>query len=355
MSGRRRRQGGTHPRNSGAGAPLVTRAASPADVIGVVPYLLGFWPSESIVVVSLVGPRKRFGAALRLDLFATMSQPGRVMLVEQVVAIARAHGWDRLLLLAFCDDPTRAEAQVRDLLLRVEGAGIAVEDAFCTSDTRWWSYTCDNPRCCPSEGTTFDLRTTRGAAAAVWGGLSYAPSRRAVEESFGPAEPGRCRAVAEHVVRRRASGLDHELARPGATAEYSVQLAARLGAQPGPLDPAEAARLALAVQDVLVRDEVIGAIERGDAATHLELWREITRLVDDDLLAAVGCVAAFAAWLSGNGACAVIAVERVLAAEPGYRLARLLSDLLTHAVDPARWPTRGGSDPSAAVAGLAGG
>src|SRR6185437_3014124 len=41
---------------------------SPADIIDAVPYLVGFEPHDSLVVLSLRGPRSRLGLTARIDL-----------------------------------------------------------------------------------------------------------------------------------------------------------------------------------------------------------------------------------------------------------------------------------------------
>ena len=48
--------------------PTVTKVTGPGDIVVIVPYLLGFDPTDSLVVIGLEGPRLRFGPCFRLDL-----------------------------------------------------------------------------------------------------------------------------------------------------------------------------------------------------------------------------------------------------------------------------------------------
>ena len=48
--------------------PARVRLSDPADLAAAIPYLLGFPPEESLVVISLRGPRKRIGLTMRWDL-----------------------------------------------------------------------------------------------------------------------------------------------------------------------------------------------------------------------------------------------------------------------------------------------
>ena len=46
----------------------VLTLCSPAEVLATVPYMLGFQPADSVVLISLRGPRQRVGLTLRADL-----------------------------------------------------------------------------------------------------------------------------------------------------------------------------------------------------------------------------------------------------------------------------------------------
>ena len=43
----------------------VVKLTTPADLVGIVPWLVGFHPEESLVVIYLRGPRLRTGLTLR--------------------------------------------------------------------------------------------------------------------------------------------------------------------------------------------------------------------------------------------------------------------------------------------------
>ena len=48
--------------------PTVLKLNELGDIVNAVPYLLGFNPIDSLVVVSMHGPRERLGFSVRLDL-----------------------------------------------------------------------------------------------------------------------------------------------------------------------------------------------------------------------------------------------------------------------------------------------
>ena len=73
---------------------------------------------------------------------------------------------------------------------------------------------------------------------------------------------------------------------------------------------------------------------------YLRLWADLTRRARPGYVAPAASLLAFAAWQCGNGALANIALERALADDPGYSMARLLRGVLDAAVPPrlARLP-----------------
>ena len=61
---------------------------------------------------------------------------------------------------------------------------------------------------------------------------------------------------------------------------------------------------------------------------HRRLWTDLTRLARPGYAAAPAALLAFTAWQSGNGALANVALDRALADQPGYSMARLLRQAL---------------------------
>jgi hypothetical protein len=49
-------------------APAVARLSGPGEILAVLPSLCGFTPHESLVLLSLRGPRRRLGLTARVDL-----------------------------------------------------------------------------------------------------------------------------------------------------------------------------------------------------------------------------------------------------------------------------------------------
>jgi hypothetical protein len=73
----------------------------------------------------------------------------------------------------------------------------------------------------------------------------------------------------------------------------------------------------------------------GYRAAHLRLWTHLTRLARPGYVAAPASLLAFVAWQLGDGALANVALDRALADDPRYSMARLLRQALDSGAPPS--------------------
>jgi hypothetical protein len=102
------------------------------------------------------------------------------------------------------------------------------------------------------------------------------------------------------------------------------------------LDNDEVAWLTVVLAYVPVRDHAWETVD-GDLGVHVDLWTEVLRRAEPDLSVAPAALLGFAAWRAGDGVIASMAVERALAADPGYALARLLAEVIAGGLPPQAW------------------
>ena len=154
----------------------------PADLLRAVPYLVGFPPADSAVIVGLDEYRIAFTA--RIDL----PGPGDDLdeyreYVARVVGITARHA-ARAMLVGY--GPAEAVTPVIDLARHhLARHRIPVLEALRLTDGRYWSYTCTNPACCPPGGAVYQPATA-AAAHAVAAGLVALPSRDHLVASLAP-------------------------------------------------------------------------------------------------------------------------------------------------------------------------
>ncbi|RKN46282.1 DUF4192 domain-containing protein [Micromonospora endolithica] len=326
-----------------ADTPLLS-VRSPADLVAAVPYLLGFHPADSVVVVAMRGRRVTFAARLDLPDPADPVAPTRhlaAVVARQAAETATVVGYGPAARVTPGVDAVRAA---------LADQGIPVLDALRVTDGRYWSYLCAEPDCCPADGTPYDVSASEVTAAAVFAGQVALPDRAALVAQVAPVEGPeraaltRAAARAERRLTRlvgRASDADLTSGRAvRAAGSAAVRLALRRQRRGDRLSDDEVAWLALLLTYLQVRDL---AWERTDGRDgDIALWCDVLRRAEPEFAAAPGSLLAFAAWRAGQGALAAVALERTLALHPDYSLACFLDDLLRQGVPPERldgWPS----------------
>ncbi|MFI7384085.1 DUF4192 domain-containing protein [Streptomyces sp. NPDC049813] len=373
-------------------AKITLRTAG--ELAEALPYLLGFRPDDSIVLVAL--HQGRFGGRVRLgipdraeDWPSVAHQMARCLIGE----CERRDGRPDSVVAFLCQDaaalgtdPGRHVAdRLRPLaqLLRTAcgGLDVPVTEALCLSDGRYWSYCCPRPECCPPEGNVIVTGgTSVMAATAAYAGIHVRASAQEVRGRLAPlqtalvAEQTRALdAAAMDLVPRIFAGVSREeveaetldLARrvmrrfadvPGAgdvPGEGNVSGAGDVpgeGNVPGAdtaldadlkddelLAHDEAATLILGLQDRDTRDRAAEWMEGPEASCALRLWRALARRCVGpyaEHAAAPLTLAGWVAWSLGDTVEADQALEMALTADPRYVFARLLNAARADGIDP---------------------
>ncbi|MFY0407911.1 DUF4192 domain-containing protein [Solicola sp. PLA-1-18] len=323
----------------------VLRPRSLADLVTVVPVMLGFHPEHSLVAVCVHGPRHRLGMTVRVDL---PPEEHADELADQVAGHVARQEPDGVLLLAFADTDAAAAPLLLSLRSRLADADVDVLEAARADGVRVVSYTCVDDTCCPGDGTPYDRVGGALMAEAVLAGHEVLPGRDALVERFAPVEGERALGVAsetEHVrdeVRRLGAGLRHPAGDPVVVRtgwQACLDAVTRATGLDGPvLDDHDVAVLSVWTATVVVRDLLWTDITRESAREQLALWREVGRRAVEPARPPALSLAGFAAWMCGDGAQAMTALEAALAVDPGYSMALLLHSAVSGGIDPRRWP-----------------
>ncbi|MFF9570344.1 DUF4192 domain-containing protein [Streptomyces sp. NPDC014685] len=341
----------------------------PAELADALPYLMGFHPNDSVVMVALHGGRGRFGGRLRLGIPQTPEEWPSVaeQLAECLIKGSERRGSRPDAIVVFlCQDPAEGEPpgrvmeRLRPLAQSLRTAcgalDVPVLEALCISDGRYWSYCCPDGRCCPAEGNRMAMPgTSVMAAAAAYAGIQVRGSLREMESRLMPlgtaAEADQQQALDSMGVEMVPRLLD-EAGRKAVgreTLDLARRLMKRLGEAP-PTTPSladinddrlishdEAAAMILGLQDRETRDRAAEWMEGPEADSALRLWRALSRRCVppyEEHAAAPLALAGWVSWSTGDEPAARVALGLALRMDPDYTFAQLLHEACNQGLDP---------------------
>ncbi len=321
------------------------RIASPAGLLAVVPYLIGFHPARSLVLIGLGPPGNQVKLAFRYDLPDPQDPPHAQDIAAHAVSVLTRQQLTNAVVVGY--GPGRLVTPVADTLLaQLPAAGVTLWDLLRAEHGRYWSYLCDNPACCPPDGVRFDETAHPAAAAMTVAGQVVLPDREALAATIAPLTGAAAESI--RAATERAENRASQLAAtaPNRQAAYRLLTAQGRGAVRKAISTYRTGGaitsddqivwLALTLLSLPVRDEAWARMDPAHSDAHRRLWTDVTRRVPDSYLPAPASLLAFTAWQSGEGALANIALDRALAAAPDYTMALLLRRAIDSGMPPSK-------------------
>ncbi|WNM25694.1 DUF4192 family protein [Demequina capsici] len=326
------------------------RVSEPAELIALVPRLLGFEPRDSIVVLG-VDQADRVTMMARLDREDCLLPD-----VATALACAIASEVDRtrscaLVVLEYAEHPVPWGTEASEGLCLALRDSVVIRDTWVIHAGRYWAPGCDDPLCCPPGGRPVDVR--EGACGDE---VAREPERdRPLSERRRSARRARARFLAR---RARDEGAWRDVAldewtRAMRGTRPSASTAGRLGAALG----------VPAVRDAVIVTAFGGSSEQVHAVLHERIDSDASRCLDevmhgsrrpvgdvaralDDALADVQelvreheraaalAVRALLAWWQGDAEKCLVTARFALAADPASRLAALVQETAWRGIRP---------------------
>jgi len=305
--------------------------------------LLGFEPSNSMVVIGIEQPGAEVKLTLRYDLpdpelAPTVAGHAMSVLTAQRIQTAVAVGYGPENLVS------PVAAALREC---APTAGVTVTELLRAENQRYWSYVCKDPACCPPEGKPFDVTDHPAARAMAAERARVLASRDALAATVAPvtgaaaeqmrqatkeAEEQVARAIARAARSGRKASVRRLIAIAGLPAVSEAIRRYRGGRR---LEPQEAAWLSVVLRDFRVRDDAWSRMRPEHREAHTRLWTDLTRLAQPGYVCAPASLLGFVAWQSGNGALANVALDRALEEDEHYSMAVLLRQAIDSGAPPS--------------------
>lgn len=169
--------------------PTTIRTREPRELLALVPFQLGFHPSDSAVVLSVRAARSRIGLVARVDLADLADRRAGPQLARALVGHLVADGARRAVVVLYTDadlqgdgeaDPCRRAAGLvaLDHLQDAAEQALGALEPWVVGPHGYYAFGCTDRECCPAGGRPLtDLQSTRIGAQMVLEGLQVAGSR----------------------------------------------------------------------------------------------------------------------------------------------------------------------------------
>ncbi len=312
------------------------------DLLALVPYVIGFHPEDSVVLLTFSADRPADPAAraetfhARIDLPLTEHEQRRVArLLREVVARHRA---GLVGVLLYTDDVEAAQSFARLMIGGLLHDGVDILDVLRVEQDRFFEI--DDP---DDPGTPYDVTGHPFTAEQVFDGRVAHENRGALADTLVGGDPEDAVQVGEAAsslvdqlidVGHRGAALAPELT------QHARWIRDRLRTGltgPSRLDATDAGRMLVLTSFEALREVAWSEMTRATAPMHVDLWRDLVRRAPDDLRSGVAGLLAFAAWLDGDGALAWCALDRCFESNPDDELGHYVAALVGSATSPSTW------------------
>jgi hypothetical protein len=310
----------------------MTTLTSPHDLLAAIPFLIGYHPSDSLVLVAIKGDL--VSMAMRIDYPKAENTDAYDLLAHHL----KLDGADTALMLAYVpsggSEQTGTEV-LSHLATSLAKNSITIRESIEIIGNRWRSVICGDISCCPPQGNVLpDFDSSRVAAEQVMAGRTLPfidVSKLADSIAALPNIGNEFKAQVESYFVPEDSVDLNEKQRDGATAVVDLGLLYETGC--GSSDPDLVAQVIGRLSDIQVRDYALGIHNAETIESYWTMWKELLRIAPVGYVAPIASIFAAVAYESGQGALAHKALDRALIDNPGYSLALLLRRVFS-----AGWP-----------------
>lgn len=301
------------------------------DLITAIPFLIGFHPTNSIVLISVKGGA--IGLAMRIDL------PDRLM-SEEIDLLAhhflRDHSEAALLVAYIPEDRDDGDSILISLGAGLIRNGVDIQESIVVQSNRYRSIICRDQNCCPPSGKEMpEINASEIAAEHVIAGIPMPfEDISQLIETLSPDPASLALSWASEVSSFSIDEDDKNvdaLRRDGVETMDLLLDDFRMGY--GITNRTLVARMIGRMSDLQVRDYAMGVHSEDTYDIYFTMWREVLRLAPIGFVAPIACIVAAMAYEGGDGAMAQKALDRALGDDEHYQLAALLRRVFN-----AGWP-----------------
>ena len=298
----------------------MTTLTSPHDILAAVPFLVGFKPKDSIVLISLKDDA--INLAMRIDFPSKISS---LELANVSRHLLRNNSQAALVVFYLPHKFSPNHPVVQEISQLLATLPLDLKESLVVQNGRWRSLLCSDYTCCPIEGNHLpEIENSRIAAEQVALGKPLPfDSLQELNESISATESD-----PELIAMiKTIPTIDYEknpVAKQREGAEAVIDFIADFAADGVCRDKKLTALVLVRLQDLQVRDFALGSVSPDTLDIYFNAWRWLLRQAPVGYIAPVANLFAAVAYERGDGALAHRSLDRAVADEPGYPMTSLL-------------------------------
>ena len=298
----------------------MTTLTSPHDILAAVPFLVGFKPTDSIVLISLKDDA--INLAMRIDFPSKISSFELANLSRHLL---RNNAQAALAVFYLPKNFTSDHPVVKEISQLLATLPINLKESLVVQDERWRSLLCSDEMCCPMEGNPLpEIENSRVAAEQVAVGKPLPfDSLQALNQSISAADTD-AELISIIQTISTINYQDNPVIKQREGAQAVLDFIADFAADGVCRDRKLIALVLVRLQDLQVRDFALGSVAADTLDIYFNAWRWLLRQAPVGYIAPVANLFAAVAYERGDGALAHRALDRAVADEPGYPLTSLL-------------------------------
>ena len=310
----------------------------PANLLATVPYLLGFNPAKSLVIVAVKGNKDQVVVTMTLDLSEKIDGFEKDFLKKLKETIKRS-GADGLVAIFYVEQNPFNYQILSETFMSEISTDFHVRDILWVCDSKWASFLCSDESCCPEQGRQLVIDENINSLSKT--NKLVAGSKNEVQNFLKSTKINQDLVPFLSKFAKQKAKAQHQNSLEKWEGTQFKYLSAKKASQN--LDIELAARLLFCLTDIPVRDGLL--------AHHIELaqisedphkylinlaqnWAKIAVEAPETFRPPIcTCIAAFM-WQAGEGILARSAVNFALAQDPQFYLAKLLNSALDSGMPP---------------------
>jgi hypothetical protein len=301
-----------------------TTLSTPHDLLAAVPFLVGYHPKDSLVVIAL--KEGAVGMAMRVD-YPSRDHKEIALRALQLASYLKRENAEGAIVVGYLPSELHKESQnLEPYTHAISEQGIEVKEAIEVRDNRFRSIMCADLSCCPVEGSTIppisDSRIT-AEQVALGRPMPY-PSILDMKASLAALPKDRVLIAALKKLDLIDYGADDVKVQQREGARAIDELCESYGHSGMGVDRELVAMVLIRLLDLQVRDYAMGVSTPENQDSQWDMWRWLLRIAPKGYVSSVAVIFATISYERGEGALAQRALDRALDDDSSYQMAKLL-------------------------------